>query len=323
MRMSLIVVALVLMIGMVTASAQGQCPPRLLEGSGAPGLYPNPTAATMWDPDGPGPQSPVLVVGRTDVAGSAATGGIAMWDGSAWTPLSSPDLVVGLVGALAVHNGDLYAGGVFRRGASGATHHVIRWTGSDWEPVGTQLSYTIPSQERVYGMVTHEGLLVVGGTFLNLPQVGGGFAAAQRVIAWDGSEWRLLGNPTQDWTWNRVDGLFEFNGDLYGHGWFRGPLGVREFGRWNGVSWEPAFDGLEAEPADVCVHNAELYACGQNLVRPTGSEPWACVARWTGSAWEGQPPLETNARVATLVSHEGRLAIIGDFDRDDNFPPPS
>src|SRR4051812_15514999 len=102
--------------------ASGQCSPHWVAGIGSPGVGGNlPTAMfassmIMWDPDGAGPQPPVLVVvGRFNSAGGIAANNIATWNPSTgvWGTLGT-----GLNGFAArclavLPNGQLVAGGDF------------------------------------------------------------------------------------------------------------------------------------------------------------------------------------------------------------------
>src|SRR5262245_1091698 len=81
------------MIGAVlasTPSAIGQCGDWVVQGSGIHEVG-SASAATLWDPDGAGPQSPLLVVaGFFDRAGGLdgqAVSNIAAWNGSQWQAL--------------------------------------------------------------------------------------------------------------------------------------------------------------------------------------------------------------------------------------------
>jgi hypothetical protein len=81
--------AVVFVLGYSAALAQ-TCGGQWLPGDGIPGINGEVYATTMWDPDGPGPQPPVLVAaGQFTFAGEVAAYGIAAWDGSRWTALGT------------------------------------------------------------------------------------------------------------------------------------------------------------------------------------------------------------------------------------------
>src|SRR2546423_8869467 len=67
--------------------ARAQCDGTWLPtGAGTPGVDRTVLATINWDPDGPGPSPPLLIVGGSFAyAGHAAAARIAAWDGSAWS----------------------------------------------------------------------------------------------------------------------------------------------------------------------------------------------------------------------------------------------
>jgi hypothetical protein len=81
-----------LIVCLFTLTAAAQCPDHWLPGQGIPGqgipgLNGTVYAITTWDPDGPGPQPKLLVVGGSfTVAGDVQAANIAAWDGSACSP---------------------------------------------------------------------------------------------------------------------------------------------------------------------------------------------------------------------------------------------
>ncbi len=71
--------------GSATAS-RGQCPPHWLPGHGIPGVPGTINMATRCDPDGPGPQPELLIVGGDFMAaGTVSARSIAAWDGARWS----------------------------------------------------------------------------------------------------------------------------------------------------------------------------------------------------------------------------------------------
>ena len=113
-------------------------------------------ALAVWDPDGPGPQTPQLIVGGNFThAGAASTGqidarGIARWDGTAWRAMgdihASSFAVVNAQG----NNPRLYAGGA---GVSGVKH----WDGASWQD--DDFVFSVPtgygSSYLTYGIVSN------------------------------------------------------------------------------------------------------------------------------------------------------------------------
>ncbi|MFN9757933.1 MAG: hypothetical protein ACK58X_16125, partial [Planctomycetota bacterium] len=118
--------------------ARAQCTPQWLPGDGVPGVSGTVTTAAMWDPDGPGPQGPRLVVGgEFIVAGNAVANRIAAQDPSTgvWSALGGG--MNSRVSALAVlPNGDLVAGGSFSSASLVSANCIARWNGSAWSALG-------------------------------------------------------------------------------------------------------------------------------------------------------------------------------------------
>src|SRR5262245_33024654 len=77
--------------GLCAARAGAQCTEGWLPGEGLSGVDGDGAviASVTWDPDGPGPQAPVLVIaGSIWAAGGVLTPGIAAWNGHTWSALS-------------------------------------------------------------------------------------------------------------------------------------------------------------------------------------------------------------------------------------------
>ena len=128
-------------------SARADCPAEWLPGEGIPGLDGPVYAMTTWDPDGPGGQPELLVVGGDfTVAGDVIANNIAAWDGTTWQPLGS-----GMGGdwpyvhALTVYNGELIAGGYFTTAGGNPASYIARWNGATWQPLGSGMGATSAS----------------------------------------------------------------------------------------------------------------------------------------------------------------------------------
>lgn len=162
---------------------------------------------------------------------------IARWDGTAWSALG--DGFNGFVTSLGVHDGDLYASGLFT--ASGATAlpgRMARWTGSAWEPVGSGLDAV------ALDMVSEGGILYVSGGFT---QAGG--APAPGIAAWDGANWSPLGSGIGQGSGGNGAGahrLAVYDGGLYAGGYFNraGDKDADRIARWDlgsTASLDPTF----------------------------------------------------------------------------------
>jgi hypothetical protein len=103
---------------------------------------------------------PVIAGDFGTVSGQTMTR-VARWNGSAWVNMGAGLTgATGSVMALAVHNGELYAGGNFGLpGASPAFRYIARWNGSAWVSLGGDMD------GEVDALVSSNGKLWAGGSF--------------------------------------------------------------------------------------------------------------------------------------------------------------
>lgn len=110
----------------------------------------------------------LYIGGSFHIVGGVLADGIAKWDGTNWSALQSgsgavfPFNIVAQVSALAVLNGEVYAGGVFTTAGKVAATNIAKWNGNSW----------LPLDSGVKGGVS---ALAVSGSDLF---VGGGFTTA-------------------------------------------------------------------------------------------------------------------------------------------------
>ncbi len=187
-----LVVAMVACLGL-WQTAPAQCVNAQWQGlSDVPGVNGAVWTGVEWDPDGPGPRQPVLVVGGSfDIAGSVFSNSVAMWDGERWSTMVGcihpPIEGEGEVRALTVFNGDLVAAGYGMAGPGGhPVEGVLRWDGAAWNPLGGLRGFTLD-------LLRYHGGIAATGT-LSLP----GDDEAARTMLWDGSQWTRLGTLTHD-----------------------------------------------------------------------------------------------------------------------------
>jgi len=98
-------------------------------------------------------------------AGGQPADYIARWNGSGWAPLGSgmgPNCTEPWcmsVGALAVYNNELIAGGSFTTAGGQPANYIARWNGSSWAPFGTGLD------DAASAFALYNDELIVGGWF--------------------------------------------------------------------------------------------------------------------------------------------------------------
>ena len=277
----LILIASVLVCAPGAARAQGTCDGGWLPGDGIPGILGVVWCSTMWDPDGPGPRSPLLVVGGIfTVAGNAIASNIAVWDPQThlWSALGSGmnGPVVALIGR---PNGELIAGGQFASaGGVPGTRFIARWNGTSWSSLGAG------TNSEVYGLTTLvNGDVIAGGIF-----TAAGGVAASRLAKWNGASWSALGSGVND-----VVFILRTlpNGDVIAGGRFSlaGGVPANCIARWDGSAWSSFSTGLVGFGSYTQVGalqvlpNGDIVAAG--YFNTAGGLPANNIARWDGTAW--------------------------------------
>ncbi len=289
--------------------ARGQCP----DWRPHSGLYdiPGVTASTVWDPDGAGPQPPLLVVGgvfdHVDSGLGLPVTNLAAWDGSAWHPLGDgvgPNFT-GFVQALAVYNGELIAAGLFASASGTSASNIARWNGSAWQPLGAGTNGTVNA------LAVRAGTLVAAGSFT---QAGG--VAASNIASWNGSTWSALGAGTN----GTVLSLAVLqNGDLIAGGGFTqaGGLARARIARYSGTTWLDMNGGTSASwvYALLVRANGDLIAAG-DFSSAGGVANTGLVARWTvGAGWTsmGATITGTSPLGMSLGEYAGQVILGGRF----------
>ncbi len=291
---------------LVTSTAGAQCPSGWLPGQGIPGVDGEVRAAVEWDPDGPGPQPALLIVGGYfELAGEVPAKNVAAWDGSAWHNLGSG--VNGAISALAVYNGKLIAGGFFSNAGGTSANSIARWDGSAWQPLGSGIS------DQVLSLCVYDGALIAGGSFVTA----GGLSAGS-IASWNGSDWEALGSGMSSGGGTYVFAVTAFNGELVAGGSFTtaGGVSASNIARWNGSAWQALGAGTNLYVQSLAVYDGELIAGG--TFTTAGAVDAAHVARWDGSAWHilGDgigDPLPFTAQVLALAVDDGQLFAGGTF----------
>ncbi len=251
-----------------------QCPLQWLPGDPIPFARGEVNASTVWDPDGAGPQPPVLVVGGEVAAGGMLATAIAAFDGTSWSPLGTPPMAN--VTALTAWNGQLVAAG-----GSGSSHQIASFAGTTWTVLGT-------ANGVVKAMTTFSGDLFVGGLFRVLNG-----AQMRSVARWNGVSWSEPGGGIGgEVRAMAVLGSLFVGGSLTSAG--GAPVG--NLALWNGVSWSAGatFDGpidALAVRSNISVVNSFVFAGGSFTT--VGTVPAAHIARFTLStgAWSSVPGL--------------------------------
>ena len=323
-------IALVVVVLVGHSRAQAQCPAGWRPFDPSTATYPGVTAggensvyaSTYWDPDGPGPLMPRLIIGgRFVIAGNVRANRIAAYNPGTgqWSPLGTgvANGYFTTVHALTtLPNGDLIAAGDFTTAGGVPANNIARWNGSAWSPLGTGV--TGGNFSNVYALTTlPNGDLIAAGDFTTA-----GGVPANNIARWNGSTWSQLGTGTG----SSVYSLTTLpNGDLIAGGTFQniGPVFVNCIARWNGSTWSPLGGGLynQIDPFSrvstlVTLPNGDLIAGGTFTI--AGGVRVKNIARWNGSAWSAigvVPNSNFNSdRINSIAPlPNGDLIVGGDF----------
>jgi hypothetical protein len=246
------------------------------------------SATTVFD-DGSGPK--LIVAGFFEVAGDIPAKSIAAWDGAHWSTLGAGFGVPGLgqsVNALAVWNGELYAGGDISASGVHPLHHVARWNGTDWVDVGGGTNGVVDA------LVVHEGKLFAAGSFTTAGGAGG--VTVNRIAVFDGVSWSAVGNGVNGSEVFALVSVAEPSGNaLYAGGSFTsaGGTSASAIARWDGTAWSSldggVFGSVSAGVSALAVHDdgtgAQLYVAGGFDHAGSAHVPTQGIARWNGSVW--------------------------------------
>ena len=236
-------------------------------------------------------QGELHAAGRIGLVNGVLFNGIARWDGSQWQPLTG-SMGTGVEGesnsyinALHVHDGVLYAGGLFSQAGGRPATALARWNGVDWSAVpGWTPSSSTSSSVQVTALGTWQEGLVVGGGFSKI-----GDANASGVAFWNGLAWSALAGEHGQGVSHYVYQFEEYQGDLLLAGPWNadGILAVNGVARWNGERWRglpgPSSAGMQdgynlAYVGALAVHDQQLFAGG--LFRTAGGVPAWNMARF-------------------------------------------
>lgn len=318
-------------VGLVVAAllipgpaARAQCGPQWLPGDGVPGLNGRATASTLWDPDGPGPAPPRLVVGGYfTIAGNLPAKSIAAYDlvTGQWSALGS-GTGTGVFALSTISTGDLVAGGQFSTAGGGAAKFIARWNGTAWSALGSGMG------SDVYALLKMpNGDLVAGGYFTSI-----GGMTANRIARWDGASWSALGSGMGGNASGFVSALTILpNGDLVAGGLFSTAGGVPAncIARWNGSAWSALGSGMTGKVSSLLyvdaltmVPNGDLVAGG--AFTTAGTVTANCIARWDGTTWSAfgtgmSGSTEPYVHALTMLP-DGDLIAVGGFTTAGSHP---
>lgn len=232
----------------------------------------------------------LIAAGYFENAGGQTANNIARWNGSAWQPLGAgigDESGYPRVYALAVFDGDLFAGGHFTSAGGHSANGIARWNGSQWKRLASGIG-AAPEQyyfPAVTDLKVYRGELIAAGQFATA-----GSRNANGIARWNGSAWHTMGSTMADGT-RGVWALMLYNNNLIISGEFvtDAPYPTPNVARWSGSAWQ--FFGNDIKCIDGCqysddafgvfslfVYHGDLIVAGGFNV--AGDSPAYDIARW-------------------------------------------
>ena len=193
---------------------------------------------------------------------------IQRWDGAAWQPAGDAN---NQVNCLAVHGGELIAGGNFTTVDGVAVGRVAAFDGLDWHALGVGMN------AGVRALYSDHGSLYAAGNFTTADG-----QPAARVARWNGSTWEALGAGFDD---GYAYALTVYDGALHAGGSFTASDGAAlgHVARWDGAGWTEEGGGVSdpyyarATVSALLVEDGDLWV-GGHFTR-AGGVPSCCIGR--------------------------------------------
>jgi Rax2 C-terminal beta propeller domain/FlgD Ig-like domain/Domain of unknown function (DUF5122) beta-propeller len=212
---------------------------------------------------------------------------------------------------MAIFRGELVAAGSFIFADGQDVHHIARWDGSRWQPLGTGLGYSDENLDErnawATSLLVHQDDLYVGGEFTRA-----GDASVHYVARWDGSQWYDVGGGVG----GQVYALCDFQNQIIVGGRFESTQQREQIyyvTRFRNGSWRPVGEGLSSIVFSLEVFDRQLIAGGRFSF--TGARrPINRVATWDGSIWTsvGETFSADGTRQQPLPPTVLDLAVLGD-----------
>jgi hypothetical protein len=257
----------------------------------------------------------LIVAGNFVTAGGIPAVGIAKWDGTSWSNLGMGiDINSNLnlkVTALAVYNGELYAGGVFTMAGGVIANRIAKWNGTAWSSVGIGPSGN--AGLGVYSLIVFNGELYAGGVFTSMDGI-----PANGIAKWNGTIWSAVDSGVTSTNYRGVYSLAVSNSILYAGGYFTtaGGIPANHIAKWNGTIWDSLGSGTNGSMvAALAEYNSELYLGGAFSI--AGGSTANKVAKWNGSSFApvgtGMSGGSPSIVVYSLATFNGSLYAGGAF----------
>ncbi len=258
--------------------------------------------------------------GNFTQAGGLAAGGLARWDGTAWSsPGTGSDgslnARTALVRGLAVVGTSVYVGGFFTRRDGAVSSYITKLDGDTWSRPGTGAGNGVGVLSEGYlTTILVAGTNVYAGGQFQLA----GNVPASNVAKWDGTAWSSLGTGSANGVNATVQALAMVGTTLYVGGNFTqaGSLPILHVAQWDGTTWSSLGPGLTTGYSNyvdaLAVMGTDLYVAGS--FSRAGGTTVSNIARWDGTNWNALGE-GTGGPVAALAVAGSDLYVGGSFTR--------
>lgn len=220
----------------------------------------------------------------------------------------------GFVDNFEVFNGELYATGFFTNLCGTANNHIVKWSGTTWQPVGSGYPNAGHQLKYLGNHLYFVGYQPAVSDSNWVYQFGGTdfFKKGEGVYLTSASGALHTAN---------LYALEEYNGNLIASGEFDrvGNKAISGIMQWNGSSWDSLGSGLSGNiagssslmyPHDLCVFGTDLIVAGNFL--KAGGITVNGIARWDGNQWHSMGA-GFNDDVYAICVYNGTLYAGGEF----------
>jgi hypothetical protein len=242
------------------------------------------------------------------------------WDCT--TPIGLGALANPMV-ALAIWNGELYAGGGMTSSNGVQLNHVARFDGANWQPL------LAGCDGPVYSLRAYPDGLYAAGWFTYADTV-----EANGLARWDGAQWHRVFNlpditPVQQT--NAINDLYFYQDELYIGGKFVGLNDMNNIAKYDGTQWVKVGTGqgllgVYAGVNRFAEHDGKLYVAGSFSDYPpygNSQNPGSGIVAWDGQNWdglEGGTNGSYNAGVTSIEWYDDTLYASGPYDNMGGIP---
>lgn len=255
----------------------------------------------------------IYLAGRVEVANYSH--GVGVWDGSQWAAIGGE--FDGLVHAIALHQGQLYATGAFTSIDGIPARGIARWNGSQWEALGSGLFS--PFGNGVGNvLLSVDDTLYVGGAFYGV-----GSVTAHSLGAWRNGQWQAVadvGGIVFSLAWDGaslyVGGQIQTPGIEYARGIVRvyqGQINPLAFGLNSGAR----VNSIHLEAGNVYIAGSAIFH-GENSDK--SRTKLTNVGFFDGVRWQplgegiGEKRNSYQASVGLIGRWQGKLLVSGMFE---------